>query len=692
MAVTERTFRRAEVASLAGLLLQCGGFVLVLLLGLANDSAAVWAEAWHWLGGVPIWLMLLLIFHQKRLEALERLELDELRRQREETGQSALFEIEAEDLLIASRRLAIINRYVLPVVTVLLAAYHVVMGLVLWNVAKVAAPLGQEEVPPIGHIGASMAFLAGAAFLAFLLSRYAVGMSKVDAWRMLRAGGSYVMGNCLATVAAVACLAFAYFGYRTPELVLAWVIPAVLIVLGVEMIFNLILEIYRPRVPGVEPRPAIDSRLLGLVSEPGDVARSIADAINYQFGFEVSKTWFYQLLQKSFGPLVLFQLAALLALSCLVIVEPGERAVVERFGRPRSGLLTAGLYFKLPWPIEQARVIEADRIREILLGAEGGHVHEEDHVVSWTVEHHVGHAAEYDVMVAPPETKAQARRAKGLRGSERVASVPVNLLRVVALLQYRVSDPIEYLYNYSDPEAVLRDVAEQAFLKFAASRDSDELMTAERGKVSEQLRRALESRLETLDPPVGVEVVYAGIFGVHPPPQVADAYEEVGGAELEYKRLVRAAKAEANRILSTAAGGVQLAEQLARVIDEYSALQAQFVSPTDPQFKAVKVKLTDLLARAGGDVSRIIAEAEAERIKRENLVLGEAASWKAQLQAYRLAPRLYTASRYLDVLSEILPKVRKYLIASKTRGLPVVVEFDVKDQMGLYEIKPSSGE
>ncbi len=144
-----------------------------------------------------------------------------------------------------------------------------------------------------------MAVLAVLTFVAFIISRLAMGAAKNPACRMLRAGGNYLTGNCFIVLVLVAVLGLADFGFRTPELVVAWVVPALMVILGVEMMLNLILEMYRPHVPGSEPRPAMESRLLGLISEPGDVARSVAEAMNYQFGFEISRTWFYQLLQKA---------------------------------------------------------------------------------------------------------------------------------------------------------------------------------------------------------------------------------------------------------------------------------------------------------------------------------------------------------------------------------------------------------
>ena len=257
MAVTEKTYRRAELASLAGLLLQSVGTGTVLLLGLAINAPSVAAEFFHWLGGLAIWVLLLLVFHQKRLEALEQLELDELRRQREGMGQSALFEVEAEDLLVAGRRLRLILKYVVPIITVVLALYHVLIGVGLFSFVLYDKKywLGAEEHPPIDNARVAMVLLAGAAFAAFVLSRMVMGLAKEPACRMLRAGGNYLTGNCFVSIALVVVLGLADFGYRVPELIVARIIPILMVLLGVEMILNLVLEIYRPRVPGSEPRP-----------------------------------------------------------------------------------------------------------------------------------------------------------------------------------------------------------------------------------------------------------------------------------------------------------------------------------------------------------------------------------------------------------------------------------------------------
>jgi modulator of FtsH protease HflK len=693
MAVTEKTYRRAELAGLAGLLLQSAGTGTVLLLSLASNAPSVTAEFCHWLGGLAIWVLLLLVFHQKRLEALEQLELDELRRQREGTGQSALFEVEAEDLLVAGRRLRLILKYVLPIVTVVLAIYHVLIGAGLFGflLSDKKYWLGAEEHPPIYNARITMVLLAGAAFLAFVLSRMVMGLAKEPACRMLRAGGNYLTGNCFVSIALVVALGLADFGFRVPELLIARIIPILMVLLGVEMVLNLVLEMYRPRVPGGEPRPGVESRLLGLISEPGDMARSIAEAMNYQFGFEISKTWFYQLLQKALGPLVLFQLASILALSTLIVVEPGEQAVVERFGHFRDKNIGPGLHFKWPWPLEQVQIVPGG-IHEIVLGTrtEDGHLHADEEVVLWTSEH-AEHGEEYDILVPPPSyaryRTAAATQPVGAAAEQLGGSVSVHLLRVVGVLRYQVSDPIQYLYNYSDPQAVLLASMQEEFLRFAASRDSDQFMLAERQKINQDLLGELRRRVTAMDPPLGVELVDAGLVGVHPPPDVAEPYEQVGGAQLQYQQAVRWARGMANQWLGNVAGSVWRAQELAKAINTLPPdVAIGAAREVDSRDEAARKYLAELMAGVGGLVALTVDAAEAERTNIENGMLASVVNYRSQLRAYNLTPRLYMAQQYLNTLTQVLPNIRKYVMASPTQGKPFIVNFDMKDQAGLFEL------
>ena len=68
--------KRAEILSLIALVLQALFFLLLLLVGSGVNSLAVKIEAWHFLGGTVIWLVLMVQFRQRRLAQEERLDAE----------------------------------------------------------------------------------------------------------------------------------------------------------------------------------------------------------------------------------------------------------------------------------------------------------------------------------------------------------------------------------------------------------------------------------------------------------------------------------------------------------------------------------------------------------------------------------------------------------------------------------------
>ena len=72
-------------------------------------------------------------------------------------------------------------------------------------------------------------------------------------------------------------------------------------------------------------RLVYDSRLVGLLAEPEGLFTTAAHALDYQFGFKVSETWFYRFLEKALAWLILLQIAVLVPSTSLVFVSPANR-------------------------------------------------------------------------------------------------------------------------------------------------------------------------------------------------------------------------------------------------------------------------------------------------------------------------------------------------------------------------------
>src|SRR5690606_36849160 len=106
------------------------------------------------------------------------------------------------------------------------------------------------------------------------------------------------------------------------------VLPALMVVLGVEVGLNFVLNLYRPRRKGEFPRPAFESRILTFFAAPDRLAESVGEAISYQFGFDVTQSWFYRLLSRTLWLLFISGGLVLCGLSAVAIVEPNEQGLI----------------------------------------------------------------------------------------------------------------------------------------------------------------------------------------------------------------------------------------------------------------------------------------------------------------------------------------------------------------------------
>jgi modulator of FtsH protease HflK len=694
--------RRAEAVSLGGLSLQILFFAITLLVALWNGSYATFAAAFYVLGGVIIWAAILLVFHQVKLVRLEALESEQIERDRQVLGAEALFDEGRGPLgmvRVAQARLEWMQKWLVPLFGLLASLYLIGMGAYLHK-GFMTYPIGAEAWPEVANASLTLAFVGGVAFVSFLFSRYTVGMARVGRdWRLLRAGGSYLTGNALISGLTAAMLGFVAYGKSLPEQVFAKTIPVVMVLVGAEIILNLVLDIYRPRRPGEISRAAFDSRLLGLVSEPGGIARTIAEAVNYQFGFEVSKTWFYQLLQRWALVLVGAAIGIIFLMTCLVIVEPGEEAVIERFGSPlgleeRSIVaLGPGPHLKYPWPIDQATRYPVDRIRTVQLGfgqwkdpKRAPRAEEVPSLILWTSGIH-GPGEELDfvlpVKLRPGQERLAASRPTSTSqegAGEGLKTPAVNLLRIDLPILYRVKDLYQYAFQYSNPETLIESAAYGEMVRYVASRDLDELLAVSRTQAANDLRRLIQLRCDHLG--VGVEITAVGLQNIHPPQPVAKEFEAYLNARYEAGEALALAEGEATKMLTQAADSRRLAEQLAESINLIQRLNADGAPEKDitRAREAVEVHFAGqagVSEGASGMAAEIVSMAKAERWMEENLARGRVASFKKELAAYRASPQLYKVRRYVEVMINGLRDANKYVIA---RDGEVFLRYDSQER------------
>ena len=292
-------------------------------------------------------------------ERLEKLEVEELARAR---GETTLFEAKDAEIFPAQRARAQFEKFFVPGFGGLLFLLEAGGAWLLWRwIARAATGIVPDRAM------ASLSLFGIFALLLFLLGRFSVTIARLENHRLLRPGASFLLAGayiCFVTALGIA-------GSRTEfprvDFYVARALCVLLGLMAVEMLVTLLLEIYRPRVKGKIARPLYESRLVGLLAQPESLFTTAAQALDYQFGFKVSETWFFQLLQKNLPVLLLAQLAVLFLSTGVVFIDAGEQAVLERFGRPVA-VLEPGAHLKLPWPADRIYRYRTEQIQTFDVG------------------------------------------------------------------------------------------------------------------------------------------------------------------------------------------------------------------------------------------------------------------------------------------------------------------------------------
>ncbi len=361
----------------------------VVLLGMTVISAALarHAESASALIGTAFlalgFLVAAVSYIQMRLEErerLERLEIEELKKARSD---SALFADTTAETFPARRSREQFERFLVPGFTVLLFLLEGAAAFGGWRWVDTALP------PAVDQATLTLALYGLCGLILFLLGNYSARLARLDRQRLLRPGASYLMLGAVMCFLVAAAEATTYFGFPRIDRFVARAFCAVLALTAVENLVALVFEAYRPRVRGREVRLLYESRLIGLLGEPGGLITTAAQALDYQFGFKVSETWFYKFLERALSWIVLLQLAALWLSTTFVIIEPGEQGLLERFGRPVAGraVLDPGLHFKWPWPVDQVYRHLTRQVQSFTVGVVSDPEMEKEQTILWTRPH-----------------------------------------------------------------------------------------------------------------------------------------------------------------------------------------------------------------------------------------------------------------------------------------------------------------
>jgi membrane protease subunit HflK len=280
-------------------------------------------------------------------------------------------------------------------------------------------------------------------------------------------------------------------------------------------------------------------------------------------------------------------------LSGIYIVEPDEQGVVKRFGK-LTRTLEPGVHYHLPYPIGTVKKPKVTRIQRFEFGFR---------------------TVDSDPI---PIYEPVVDEALMLTGDE-------NIIDIRFIVQFKVENPEDYLFNVANPDKTIRDAAEATMREIVGQRWVDDVLTTGRSDIQDDARKALQTILDGFQS--GLQVIAVQLQSVQPPEPVRDSFKDVISAREEKSKSI--GEAEGYR--------------------------------------------SDLLPRAKGLAARIELEAEAYKEQKIKQAQGDADRFLAILNEYRKAKEVTRKRLYLETMEDILSHARKLVVDIEKQGaLPLL--------------------
>jgi len=271
-------------------------------------------------------------------------------------------------------------------------------------------------------------------------------------------------------------------------------------------------------------------------------------------------------------------------------IEPGEKGVVLRFGKYLK-TTNPGLNFMIPL-VDDVIKVDVETVRK----------------------------QEFGFRTKVPGQKTIYEK-RGYDMESLVLTGDKNVIDVEWIVQYKVSDPISFVFKVQDVPQAVRDVSETAIRRVVGNRDFDYALS-NRDIIEAETARELQSVLDSYE--AGVKILTVKLQDLNPPEAVKPAFNEVNEADQDMKRLVNEAEETYNKVIP----------------------------------------------KARGDAKKLLEEAQGYAVERVNLAEGETSRFLAVLEEYKRAKDVTRKRLYLETMESILPNLKEiYVIDDSQKGI-----------------------
>jgi modulator of FtsH protease HflK len=291
-------------------------------------------------------------------------------------------------------------------------------------------------------------------------------------------------------------------------------------------------------------------------------------------------------------------IALVIAASSWFTVQPEETALVLRFGAVVR-TLGPGLHLKWPYGVETVIKVPTARVLK----------------------------EEFGYRTVPTAGRSEYA-ARGYADESLMLTGDLNVIDVHWIVQYRIENPMQFLFNVRETWNTIRDVSESVMRRVVGNRLGSDVLTVARVEISREARDEMQRILESYG--AGVKLVTVELQDVTPPDPVKPAFNEVNESRQDRERTINQAQEQANREIP----------------------------------------------KARGEAERMVTEAEGYAVERVNRARGEAERFNSILAEYKTVPEVTRRRLYLEAMTELLPKVKEvYVVDESQKALVPFLSF-----------------
>ncbi len=283
----------------------------------------------------------------------------------------------------------------------------------------------------------------------------------------------------------------------------------------------------------------------------------------------------------------LIAIIAVAVVSSVYTVEPEEVGVVLTLGR-YTRTTEPGLHFRLPIGIDKVYKVPVRRqLKE-----------------------------EFGFRTIQAGARTQYSN-KDFQEEELMLTGDLNSALVEWIVQYKIADPVSFLFRVRSPQETFRDMSEAIMRSLVGDRSVNEVLTTGREEIADQLKVHMQELCDQYE--LGVDVQVVVLQDVNPPEPVQPSFNEVNNAIQEKEKLINEAQSDYNKEIP----------------------------------------------RAKGEAQATILAAEGYALDRVNRAKGDIARFTALLTEYKKAPEVTRRRIYLETMTEVLRNVDRKIILDK---------------------------